>query len=133
MRIWGIRIAIITAITLMNVVEGAVLRPLIRTMGINLETTLIDEFVMGILMGVVICVIQNWFRRRFERKLQASVDELNHHVRNSMQVIVNRQILCPHCSPGDLSSAMERVDWALREILPPEMQPRREPETKAGN
>lgn len=132
MRVWGIRIAIMIAAVTMNLVEGAILPPLFLKLGINLETTLMDEFAMGLAMGLVICVIQAVFRLRYEQKLKRSVDELNHHVRNSMQVILNQQALCPHCDPADLSKAMERVDWALREILPAEIQPKRDPETKAG-
>lgn len=128
MREWGIRIAIVAATTVMNILEGALLRPLIRSMGINLEETLLDELVFGIVMGLVICCIHEFFRRRYENKLKAAVDELNHHVRNSMQVILNQQVLCPHCDPEDVEAAMQRVDWALREILPPELQPRRAPE-----
>jgi hypothetical protein len=125
MRLWGIRIAILTSIVAMNVLEGIMLRPLIRASGINLESTLLDELLLGILMGIVVCCIHEAFRRRYERKLQASVDELNHHVRNSLQVILNRQELCPHCKPSDTAQAMERVDWALKEVLPRELQPRR--------
>jgi hypothetical protein len=110
----------------MNVAEGMIVRPLIRTFGINLEATLIDEFLLGIVMGVVICCIHEAFRRRYESKLKAAVDELNHHVRNALQVILNKQMLCPHCNQEDTSEAMQRVDWALKEILPKEMQPRRE-------
>ena len=126
MRLWGIRIAIFAAVVGMNVGEGMILRPLIRTMGINLETTLLDELLIGIAMGVVICCIHEAFRRRYERKLQCAVDDLNHHVRNSLQTILNQQVLCPHCKDGDSSEAMRRVDWALKEILPKEIQPRRE-------
>jgi len=50
---------------------------------------------------------------------------LNHHVRNSLQAILNQQVLCPHCQASDSAEAMKRVDWALKEILPKEMQPRR--------
>jgi hypothetical protein len=114
------------AILIMNIGEGVILRPLMRARGINPETTLIDEIFMGIVMGVVVCCIHEVFRRRYERKLQAAVDELNHHVRNSLQVIMNKQMLCPHCSQDDNSKAMERVDWALKEVLPKELQPRRE-------
>jgi hypothetical protein len=125
MRLWGIRIAILTSIVAMNILEGIMLRPLIRATGINLESTLVDELLLGILMGIVVCCIHEAFRRRYERKLQASVDELNHHVRNSLQVILNRQELCPHCQPSDTAQAMERVEWALKEVLPRELQPRR--------
>lgn len=126
MRVWGIRIAIVATLVGMNVIEGMVLRPMIRAFGVDLEATLIDEVLLGLVMGIVICFIQEAFRRRYERKLQASVDELNHHVRNSLQEILNKQVLCPHCNPSDISDAMQRVDWALREVLPKEMQPRRE-------
>ncbi len=123
MRLWGIRAAIIAALVGMNVLEGVVLRPFIRTLRINLEATIIDELLMGIIMGIVICFIYEAFRRRYERKLQAAVDELNHHVRNSLQVIVNQQVLSPDCTSGDIEDAMKRVDWALREILPKEVNP----------
>lgn len=126
MRLWGIRVAILTAIVGMNVTEGLVLRPLIRRTGINLEATIIDEILMGFVMGIVVCFIHEVFRLRYERKLQAAVDELNHHVRNSLQVILNQQVLCPHCEPNSTAQAMKRVDWALKEVLPKELQPRRE-------
>lgn len=112
----------------MNLAEGAILRPMFRRAGFDLTKTLFDELLMGLVMGVVICVVHASFRRRYEKKLQTAVDELNHHVRNSMQVILLQQVLCPHCDPSDVNKAMQRVDWALREVLPPEIQPRREPE-----
>jgi len=99
------------------------MRLLIRTLKINIEATLIDELLMGIVMGIVICIIHEAFRRRYERKLQAAVDELNHHVRNSLQVIMNQQVLSAGSNPDDFEDAMERVDWALREILPKEVNP----------
>jgi hypothetical protein len=124
MRTWGIRAAIVTSLVSMNLLEGAILRPLIRTIRINFEATLLDELLMGVVMGVVICCIYEGFRWRYERKLKAAVDKLNHHVRNSLQVIVNQQVLGAGGNSGKVSDAMHRVDWALREILPKEMQPR---------
>jgi two-component sensor histidine kinase len=124
MRTWGIRAALVVSLVSMNLLEGAILRPLIRTIRINFEATLLDELLMGVVMGVVVCCIYEGFRRSYERKLKAAVDELNHHVRNSLQVIVNQQVLGAGGNPGKVSDAMHRVDWALREILPKEMQPR---------
>ena len=100
------------------------MRPMIRAYGVNLEATLVDEVVLGMVMGVVVCCIHEAFRRQYQRKLHAAVDELNHHVRNSLQVILNQQVLCPHCNQDNTSEAMQRVDWALKEILPKEVQPR---------
>ena len=128
MRIWGIRATILFATVAMNMAEGVLLHPFTQHVGTTLQATLIDECILGLGMGLVICLVHGIFRRQYERKLQAAVDELNHHVRNSMQVILNQQVLCPHCNSEPVSVAIQRVDWALREILPPELQPDREPE-----
>jgi hypothetical protein len=114
----------IAAVTGMNVLDGALLRPLIRNMGIRLEATLIEELLTGFLMGLVICFIYEAFRRQYQRRLKSAVDELNHHVRNSMQVILLQHALNPDCKHENLAEVMERVDWALREVIPKEIQPR---------
>jgi hypothetical protein len=44
-----------------------------------------------------------------------------------MQVILVQNVLCPHCDSEHVSRAIERVDWALREVLPAEMQPEPKP------
>ena len=128
MRKWGIRAAIILASIATNVSEAELLYPIFRRAGINPGTTLLDEAFMGLAMGAVICLIHGFYRRRYERALQKAVAELNHHVRNSLQIIVNQQAICPHCNIDNVSDAIERVDWALREILPPEVQPERIPQ-----
>jgi len=127
MRDWGIRIAILVSAIVMNVVEGMIV-PHWPASSLKIEQTLFDEILLGFLMGVVICVIHWGFRRRYQRRLKAAVDELNHHVRNAMQTVLNQQALCPHCDSETLARTMQRVDWALREVLPPEIQPRRAPE-----
>jgi len=109
----------------MNVLEALLLHPLFHRTGVDFEATLLDECVLGLAMGVVICVIEGLYRRRYRRALRESVDELNHHVRNAMQVIMVQNVLCPHCDSEHVSKAIERVDWALREVLPAEMQPER--------
>ena len=129
MRLWGIRVAIITALVGLNLLEGVLALPLSRILGIDLGAKLFDELFMGLIMGLTTCFIYDAFRWHHERKLKAAVDELNHHVRNSLQVILNQQLLCPHCNPDHISDAMQRVDWALREVLPKEMQPRRAQES----
>ncbi len=130
MRTSGIRDAIVVASIATNLIEAELLYPLFRRAGMNLETTFLDEAFMGFAMGVVICLIHSFYRRRYERALQMAVAELNHHVRNSLQIILNQQAICPHCKIEDVSDAIERVDWALREVLPPEVQPRRIPQIR---
>jgi len=132
MRTWGIRIAIVTAAMAMNVLEwmaeGTFLPEWTATAGLGVHPTLLRELIHGFLIGVVICLVHWAFRRSYEKRLTAAVDELNHHVRNAVQMIVNQQVVCPHCDPATLSKTVKRVDWALREVLPPEIQPRRAPE-----
>lgn len=128
MRKWGLRAAILLASMATNLIEAALLYPLFRRAGINLANTFLDEAFMGLAMGTVICLIHGFYRRRYERALQLAVDELNHHVRNSMQIILNQQAMCPHCNIEHVSQAIERVDWALRQVLPPEVQPERTPQ-----
>jgi hypothetical protein len=128
MRDWGIRIAILISAIVMNVLEGMIVPRWTSSARLNIDQTILDEIILGFLMGLVICVIHWGFRRRYQKHLKAAVDELNHHVRNAMQTILNQQAMCPHCDPDALDRTMERVDWALREVLPPEIQPRRAPE-----
>jgi hypothetical protein len=130
MRDWGIRFAILVSAMGMNMLEG-MLVPRWTAAKLSLDQTVLDELILGFLMGLVICVIHWGFRRRYQRRLKAAVDELNHHVRNAMQTILNQQALCPHCNPESLARTMRRVDWALREVLPEEIQPRRAPEAHA--
>ena len=55
-------------------------------------------------------------RRRYHENL---ISHLNHHVRNALQLIVNRAELDVHSARelGDIQNAVKRIDWALREIL----------------
>lgn len=131
MREWGIRIAILFSAVVMNVLEGMLVPRWTAAASFNIDQTILDEIILGFLMGAVICVIHWGFRRRYQRRLTSAVDELNHHVRNAMQTILNQQAMCPHCDPDALDRTMQRVDWALREVLPPEVQPRRAPETRS--
>jgi len=132
MRIWGIRIAIVTTAMAMNILEwmaeGTFLPEWTDTAGLGVHPTLLRELIHGFLTGVVICLVHWAFRRSYEKRLTVAVDELNHHVRNAVQMIVNQQVVCPHCDPATLTKTVQRVDWALREVLPPEIQPRRAPE-----
>ena len=56
-------------------------------------------------------------RRRYHENL---ISHLNHHVRNALQLILNRAELEIHSARelGDIQNAVNRIDWALREILP---------------
>ena len=59
----------------------------------------------------------NKLRRLYHENL---ISHLNHHVRNALQLILNRAELEIHNTRElrDIQNAVDRIDWALREILP---------------
>jgi hypothetical protein len=48
-----------------------------------------------------------------------TIELMNHHVRNALQVIVDSAYLHGHAQQLDeIQMSVKRIDWALREILP---------------
>jgi hypothetical protein len=68
-----------------------------------------------------------------QRKIQvierlATIDEMNHHVRNALQIISfnARAAACNEHELTEIKEAVQRINWALREVLPklePEFKP----------
>ncbi len=57
------------------------------------------------------------------RARMATIAEMNHHIRNAMQVIRGLITFLPDPSHRDdqillINESVERVEWALREVLP---------------
>lgn len=90
--------------------------------GLPAEATYIDD----LLLGVLTCGLVFFLQQRHERELrkhlecEAVVRQLNHHIRNALQVIVCRASLDSRDQVDlePMQKAVERIDWALREILP---------------
>jgi hypothetical protein len=62
-------------------------------------------------------------RRKQERReiLQDRLDkvaEMNHHVRNALTVVVVYSLKTGKADPSMLQGAVERIEWAFREVLP---------------
>jgi hypothetical protein len=58
----------------------------------------------------------------------ATIDEMNHHVRNALQIISfnARAAACNEHELTEIKEAVQRINWALREVLPkmePEFKP----------
>lgn len=92
--------------------------------GMHAETTFLDDALLGIFTAVVVLFIL-WHRdtqRKLSRQKQYAsvIADLNHHIRNALQVIVYRTELDLHGVPElqEIRNAVDRIDWALREILP---------------
>jgi len=85
-------------------------------------TVEVSDALAALLAGVLFYKILDAGRRRRKLILQRleTIDQMNHHIRNALQVIsfsvhANQE----HAREvADIDRAVNRVQWALREILP---------------
>jgi hypothetical protein len=79
---------------------------------------LLDDALIAIVAGLLVFLYERQQTRNITRKLDV-IRLMNHHVRNSLQVILysasvsNREKLTT-----EVLDAVERIEWALREVLP---------------
>lgn len=91
--------------------------------GIQGEKTLLDDALLGIFAALAVFFLLS--HRDAERELSRQkecasvIAELNHHIRNALQVIVSRtELSFNNPELQEIRNAVNRIDWALREILP---------------
>jgi hypothetical protein len=97
----------------------------------------------NLLLAALVFVLFVTQQLRHERELErhrlaiATIAEMNHHIRNALQVIVNRsaQTIADAQAIEDIRQAVARIDWCLREVLPGagEPFPGKRPVSDAGN
>ena len=84
----------------------------------NLYLAIANDALVGIAVGLLVLFYDRRQRQSMIRKLEV-IRLMNHHVRNSLQVIS-----CAALAPQqeklavELKAAVERIEWALREVLP---------------
>lgn len=107
---------------------------LVPDLGRNRERLLAEAFSALIVTGLVARLAHMAYeqRRATVARIQV-IDEMNHHIRNalapialSMEAIENQQLI------RIISDGVDRIDWALREILPRE-EPLLKEERYAGS
>lgn len=90
--------------------------------GLHAETTRIDDVLIGLVAAAFVFLVQRQQERELRRQLQnaAVIEQMNHHIRNALQVIVTHAGLDHEAKPElqQIDDAVARIDWALREILP---------------
>jgi hypothetical protein len=90
--------------------------------GLHAETTRIDDVLLGLVAAALAFLIQRQQERELQRQRQSAavIEQMNHHIRNALQVIVARASLDHEAKPElrQIDDAVARIDWALREILP---------------
>jgi hypothetical protein len=92
----------------------------LTSVGIALE---ISDAITAILIGALVAQLVLMYRQR-QQMVQARVQriaEMNHHVRNALQVIAYWSLADREKHQVELvQDAVNRIQWALREILPRE-------------
>jgi len=90
--------------------------------GLRRDATLLDDFLLSGLVFALGIVQQLRHERELSRhrQIMSIVADMNHHIRNALQVIVSRSVLSMADSAAveDIRQAVGRIDWCLREILP---------------
>jgi len=111
--------------------------------GLHALTTRFDDILLGIIAAALAVLLQRQQEMEFRRRRfnAAVIEPLNHHIRNALQIIVTRASLDQKAQPelDQINSAVARIDWALREILPqsvtgepiPGLEPEKKPRPAA--
>lgn len=90
----------------------------LREYAASWSVTLIQDALIGVGAGLLVLLYERRQRQNLIRKLEV-IRLMNHHVRNSLQVISfvasdpKRDELAT-----ELRNAVGRIEWALREVLP---------------
>lgn len=81
-----------------------------------------SDALLGIGVGLLVLFYERRQRQNIIRKLEV-IRLMNHHVRNSLQVI-SFAASAPQqeALEADLRNAVERIEWALQEVLPGQRQ-----------
>src|SRR3954466_10463241 len=86
--------------------------------GLEHDLLYLNDLIAAAFIGLLIFLYEMRRKRRMQDRLQI-IEQMNHHVRNALQLIS----LSSHANERAehlrmVAQAVERIDWALREILP---------------
>lgn len=86
--------------------------------GLAESQRIVDDCCGGLIAGLLIYRIERNRTQYLNEKLK-TIEMMNHHVRNALQVIVDSVYLHGHSEQlAEIQNSVKRIDWALREILP---------------
>ncbi len=95
-----------------------------------MATAAISDFLLGGVAFVLLLFLLRAARERRKRIVQRLeiIDEMNHHIRNALQVIAFnvRPSTRNEAELGEITQAVNRIHWTLRDILP-KVEPEYEP------
>jgi hypothetical protein len=75
--------------------------------------------VCGAIIAGLLVYRHEYSRSKYLTEKLKTIELMNHHVRNALQVIVDSVYLHGHAQQlTEIQNSVKRIDWALREILP---------------
>jgi len=78
----------------------------------------LDDFCGAIIAGLLV-YRHEYSRLRYLTEKLKTIELMNHHVRNALQVIVDSVYVHGHAEElAEIQNSVKRINWALREILP---------------
>lgn len=84
----------------------------------SLAVAILDDALVGIAVGLLVLLYERRRKQDMIRKLEV-IRMMNHHVRNSLQVIAFAASVAQQEEHANkIRDAVERIEWALREVLP---------------
>jgi hypothetical protein len=85
------------------------------------DILLTTNFLTGLVAGSLFFSLNNYerLRRGLVRERLRTIAEMNHHIRNALQVITYATASRTQTGSVEMiRSSVERIEWALREVLP---------------
>lgn len=84
------------------------------------EARYLDYFLLALVAFVFVLVLEDFHQRETERLrvLENIVADLNHHIRNALQVISYANVTNSEGTyAAPVRDSIQRIEWALREVL----------------
>ena len=101
---------------------GVIVTMILEQSHVREVTLYIDDLILGVVCGVLVFLYEQRRYRALLDKIRV-IAIMNHHVRNALQTIS----LSPYADQAKqiqlLDESSRRIQWALREILPGEVEP----------
>src|SRR5262245_59167030 len=86
--------------------------------GLRESQRVVDDICGATVVGLFVYRYERG-RARYLRERLKTIELMNHHVRNAMQVIIDSVYVHGHAQQlAEIQNSVKRIDWALREILP---------------
>jgi len=86
--------------------------------GLKESQRVLDDIGGAIIAAVLVYRIEYDHAKYLNEKLK-TIELMNHHVRNALQVIIDSVYLHGHAQQlAEIQDSVKRINWALREILP---------------